>query len=121
MENKQIVKQFLDNLFIDNDKAYEVVSDDIRASWPGFGMEDLVGKETLRTFFDENGPDKVIEQKVANFIAENETVIGDGFIITERNGKVEKSHFADIYTVQNGKITNLKSYMVVDQGNKNQE
>ena len=41
MDNKQIAKQFLDNLFVDNDKAYEVVADDVRVNWPGFGMDDI--------------------------------------------------------------------------------
>ena len=41
MDNKQIAKQFLDNLFVDNDKAYEVVADNVRVNWPGFGMDDI--------------------------------------------------------------------------------
>ena len=121
MDNKQIAKQFLDNLFVDNDKAYEVVADDVRVNWPGFGMDDIVGKENLRKFFDEGGPDKVISQDVKNLIAEGDIVIGDGSVTTERNGKIETSHFADVYTIKNGKITNLISYMVMDQTDKNQQ
>lgn len=121
MDNKAVAKQFLDNLFVDNDKAYEVVADDVRVNWPGFGMEDLVGKEKLRNFLDNDGPDKVISQEFKNLICEGNVVIGDGSITTERKGKVETSHFADVYTVNNGKITNLISYMVVDQSNKNKE
>lgn len=118
MYNKQIAKQFLENLFVENDKAYEVLDEDVRVNWPGFGMDDIVGKKNLRKFLDEGGPDKIIEQKVNNIIAEGDIVIGDGTMITERNGKVETSHFADVYTVKNGKITDLKSYMVMDQSNK---
>lgn len=121
MDNKQIAKQFLDNLFINNDLAYEVVDENIRVNWPGFGMEDLVGKQTLRNFLDEGGPDKVIEQNVTHLIAENDVVIGTGSMITERNGKTEKSHFADVYTIKNGKIIDLTSYMVMDQTNKTQK
>lgn len=121
MENKQIAKLFIENLFIDNDKAYSVLADDVCVSWPGFGMDDIVGRENLRKFLDEGGPDKIIEQKVNNIIAEGDTVIGEGSMVTERNGKVEKSHFADVYTIKNGKITHLKSYMVIDQSNKNTE
>ena len=29
-----------DNLFVDNDKAYEVAADEVRVNWPGFGMEE---------------------------------------------------------------------------------
>lgn len=118
MDNKAIAKQFLENLFINDDKAYEVLADDVRVNWPGFGMEDVVGKDALKKFFAEGGPDKVIEQKVLNLVAEGNTVIGDGWIITERKGKTEKSHFADVYTIDDGKITHLNSYMVMDQEKK---
>ncbi|MBA5629856.1 nuclear transport factor 2 family protein [Moheibacter lacus] len=118
MDNKAIVKQFLGNLFIDNDKAYEVVADNVRVNWPGFGMEDIVGKDNLRKFFENDGPDKVIEQKINNLLCENDTVIGDGTIVTERNGKVETSHFADVYTMKDGKIIRLNSYMVFDKTNQ---
>lgn len=121
MENKAIVKQFIDNLFVNDDLAYETLSDDVIFNWPGFGMEDIVGKENLRKFFSEDGPDKVIEQKINNLIAEGNTVIGDGTIVTERNGKVETSHFADVYTVENGKITKAHSYMVMDKSNEDQK
>ncbi len=120
MENKQIARQFIENLFINNDKAYEVVDPEIRVNWPGFGMDDIVGKDNLRSFLADGGPDKVIEQKINNIIAEGDIVIGDGTMITERKGKVETSHFADIYTIKNGKITDLKSYMVMDQKKNNQ-
>ncbi|UOE42321.1 nuclear transport factor 2 family protein [Chryseobacterium suipulveris] len=120
MDNKQIAKQFIDNLFVDNDKAYEVVAEDVRVNWPGFGMEDIVGKQNLRNFLDNGGPDKVISQKINNLICENNTVIGDGTIVTERNGKKETSHFADVYTIENGKITHLNSYMVMDKNNESQ-
>lgn len=50
MNNKEIAKQFIDNLFVNDDKAYAVVDENIRVNWPGFGMEDIVGKETLRNF-----------------------------------------------------------------------
>ena len=118
MDNKAIAKQFIDNLFVDNDKAYEVVADDVRVNWPGFGMEDIVGKENLRRFLDNDGPQKVIHQKINNLIGEKDVVIGDGTIVTERNGKRETSHFADVYTVENGKITRLNSYMVFDKTNE---
>lgn len=117
MNNKEIAKQFIDNLFVNDDKAYEVVDDNIRVNWPGFGMEDLVGKETLRNFLNEGGPDKVIEQTVRHLISEGNTVIGAGTITTERKGKIETSHFADVYTISDGKITNLESYMVMDKNN----
>ena len=119
MENKKIAQQFIENLFVNNDLAYEVVDENIRVNWPGFGMEDLLGKQILRNFLNEGGPDKVIEQKVTHLIAEVDVVIGTGSMITERNGKTEKSHFADVYTIKNGKITNLTSYMVMDQSSQN--
>lgn len=115
MNNKEIAKQFIDNLFVDNDKAYSVLADDVKVNWPGFGMETLVGKDNLRKFLDDGGPDKIINLKVNNILEDGDTVVGDGTIVTERNGKEETSHFADFYTIKNGKITALNSYMVMEQ------
>lgn len=118
MDNKAIAKQFIENLFVDNDKAYEVVSDDVRVNWPGYGMEEIQGKENLKKFFENDGPDKVLDIKIHHILGENDTVIGDGTIITERKGKKEISHFADVYTIIERKIVQLNSYMVFDQSNK---
>ena len=120
MDNKAIVKQFIENLFVDNDKAYSVVSDDVRVNWPGYGMDDIVGKENLQNFLSADGPDIVLDQKINHIIGEGETVIGDGTMVTERNGMKETSHFADVYKVQDGKITSLVSYMVPDKSNDKQ-
>ena len=117
MDSKQTVQQFLDNLFFDNEKAFEVVADDIRVNWPGFGMEDIVGKENLRNFFVESGPEKVLQQTIENLIEERDTVIADGKIVTIHKGKQETSYFADVYKLNNGKITSLISYMVLDKSN----
>jgi ketosteroid isomerase-like protein len=118
MDNKQIAKQFIDNLFVNNDKAYEVLADDVKVNWPGFGMDDIVGKENLRKFLDDGGPDRVLNQNIQNMIAEGDIVIADGNILTEKDGKQEKSHFADVYKVRDGKIVSLCSYMVFDKGNE---
>lgn len=115
MDNKQLAKQFFENLFVDNDKAYEVLADDIRVNWPGFGMDDIVGKESLRKFLDEGGPDRVLNLNIHNLIEEGDTVIADGSIITEKDGKEETSHFADVYKIKEGKIGSLSSYMVFDK------
>lgn len=119
MDNKQIAGQFFNNLFVDNDKAYEVLADDVRVNWPGFGMDTLVGRERLREFMDRGGPDKVLGMEIRTLVAEDDTVVAVGNIRTERAGKVEQSHFADIYTVHDGKITSLESYMVFDKVNDN--
>ncbi|MBH1959499.1 nuclear transport factor 2 family protein [Kaistella faecalis] len=118
MDNKQIAKQFFENLFVDNDKAYEVLSDDVRVNWPGFGMDDIVGKENLYNFLSNDGPEKVLKLQINNVIGEGDVVIADGNILTERHGKQETSHFADVYTVRDGKITSLVSYMVFGKENE---
>ncbi len=117
MDNKEIARQFFENLFLNNDKAYEVMADDVRVDWPGFGMETLVGRDSLRKFMDDSGPDKILQLEIRSLVAEGETVVAAGSIRTERAGKLEQSHFADIYTVKDGKITSLESYMVFDKGN----
>ncbi|TXF78928.1 nuclear transport factor 2 family protein [Chryseobacterium sp.] len=117
MDNKQITKKFFENLFVDNDKAYAVLAEDVVVNWPGFGMDAIVGKENLRKFLDDSGPEKVLDLKMNNILSEGDTVIADGSIITERAGKRETSHFADVYKVKDGKIVSLNSYMVFDKSN----
>ncbi|MBU4538082.1 MAG: nuclear transport factor 2 family protein [Weeksellaceae bacterium] len=118
MNNKQLAKQFFENLFVNNDKAYEVLADDVRVNWPGFGMDDIVGKDNLRKFLDNSGPDRVLNLNIHNVVGEGDTVIADGSIITEKDGKEETSHFADVYKIKDGKIGSLSSYMVFDKSNE---
>lgn len=117
MSNTEIVRQFIDNLFLDNEKAYEVVDENMETSWPGFGMDPIKGKANLKEFFESGGPEKVLSQELNNLIENGNLVVGDGSIRTVMNGKEYLNHFADFYTVENGKIVRLVSYMVSDQSN----
>lgn len=115
MENKEIVKQFIDNIFDDNDKAYAVLSDDVKFYWPGFGMEPIVGKKAIQDFFAKGGPEKVLSQKTIDIFSHGDKVVGHGTTVVQHNGKEQTSHFADFYTLRNGKIADVYSYMVMDR------
>lgn len=117
MNNKEVVKQFIENLFVNNEKAYASLADNVRVNWPGYGLDTIEGKQNLQSFLSKGGPDKVLHLTINNLVEEGDIVIGDGTITTERKGKIETSHYADVYTMKNGKISQLRSYMVFDKNN----
>lgn len=114
MDNKQIVKQFIEDLMTNREKAYEVFDENVKASWPGSAAPEIKGKTNLVKFFTENGHNTIVSIETHNLLEEGDRVFGNGIVVTERNGQKETSHFADIYTLKNGKITELCSYIVTD-------
>lgn len=112
MENRQIVRQFIDNLIPNPDTAYETFAEHVTAEWPGSGMPEVKGKDALVKLFRNNGHNTLMSQQVDELIAEGNAVCGRGSVITEKGGKKQTHHFADFYTVENGKITQLVSYII---------
>ena len=112
MDNKQIIKHFIENLAENPEAAYENFAENITAEWPGSGMPKLEGKESLIKLFQENGHRKIVSQKINNLVAEGDFVSGNGEVATVENGQETISHFADFYTLKGGKITSLTSYVI---------
>lgn len=115
MTNKETVSKFIENLITDHDKAAETFAENIRAEWPGSGMEPIVGREKLLKFFAENGHNEIISQKIETLIAEGDKVSGTGSVVSEKDGKKTTSHFADFYILKDGKIVDLKSFVIMDK------
>ncbi|MDO5511047.1 MAG: nuclear transport factor 2 family protein [Weeksellaceae bacterium] len=119
MSSKQLVQQFLDNLFVDNEKAYATLADNVEFYWPGYSQQPIRGKQAIIDFLAQGGPEKVVEQQVIDIWEHDNHVVGHGSMTTIRQGKTESSHFADFYTITAGKISHVRSYMVMDHANSN--
>lgn len=115
MDNKQIVKQFIEDLTANQEKAYDVFDENVKASWPGSGVPEIKGKTNLVNFFTENGHNTIVSQEIHNLLEEGDRVFGNGTVVTERNGKQSTAHFADLYRLQNSKIVELESYIIMEK------
>lgn len=115
MTNKDIIRKFIENLVSNHDEAGETFAENIRSEWPGSGMQPVVGKDKLLKFFTDNGHSELISQELDDIIAEGDRVFATGSMISERKGKKSKAHFADFYTLADGKITNIKSFVTVEK------
>ncbi len=113
MTHKEAVRQFNENLFKDHDKAFAVVAEDATMEWPGWSAEPLRGRDAVRKFLEENGPEEMTSLEFLGLIEEGAEVIGHGTCVTIRKGKEEKSFFADCYTFRDGRIAKMVSYMVM--------
>lgn len=115
MTQKEAVRHFNEYLFKDNEKAFAVVAEDATMEWPGWSAEPLRGRDTVRKFLEENGPEKMISFDLLGLVEEGNKVIGHGIFNTVRQGKEEKCFFADCYTMRDGQIARVVSYMVMPQ------
>ncbi|KAB7531715.1 nuclear transport factor 2 family protein [Flagellimonas olearia] len=114
MNNKEIVKQVIEAFLKHNvDKALSFMADDIKMGWPGF-FNLKPGKDAIREFY-QNVP-QMISSEIGEFIEEGNKVVGTG-VVTARHGdgSLKKSFFADVYMLENGKVKEIKSYMVFEQ------
>ncbi len=118
MNQKETVRQFNDFIFRDNDKAFAVLAEDVTMEWPGWGMEPLRGRDVIRTFMETNGPEEMTDITLQSLIEEGAEVIGHGHCTTVKDGKSGKSFFADCYTLRDGKIARIVSYMVMEKKEK---
>lgn len=119
MTQKEAVRHFNENLFNDNDKAFSVVAEDATMEWPGWSAEPLRGRDAVRKFLEETGPERMISLDLLGLVEEGSEVIGHGTCVTERKGKSEKCFFADCYTFRDGKIAQVVSYMVMEPNKEN--
>lgn len=115
MTQKEAVRHFNEHLFTDNDKAFAVVAEDATMEWPGWSAEPLRGRDAIRKFLEETGPEKMISFDFLGLVEEGPEVVGHGIFNTIRKGIEEKCFFADCYTFRDGKIAQVVSYMVMPQ------
>lgn len=113
MKNKEVVKQVI-QAFINHDveTALSYMTEDIRMGWPGF-FDLAPGKEAIRKFY--NDVPEMIASKLGDFIEEGNTVAGTGRVTSKDDkGEIKNSFFCDIYNLKDGKVEEIKSYMVFE-------
>ena len=114
MTNKEIVLEVI-HAFLEKDieKALTFMADDVIMGWPGYFDLDP-GKDVIREFF-KTVPE-TLESEMDDLVAEENKVIGTGFVLSRHDdGKDRKSFFSDVYTLENGQVKSIKSYMVFEQ------
>ncbi len=114
MKNKEIVKQVID-AFLNQDveRAVSHMAEDIKMGWPGFFDLDP-GKDAIRKFF--NDVPEIVSGSVGEFIEEGSKVAGTGTVTSkDADGSLKNSFFCDVYELDNGKVKEIKSYMVFEQ------
>ena len=114
MKNKEIVEQVIQAFFDgDIEKALSYMHEEIQMGWPGY-FDLNPGKKAVRDFF-KTVPE-IQEAVTEELIAEGDKVIGTGYVISKHDdGNTRKSFFSDVYTMDNGKVKSLRSYMVFEQ------
>lgn len=114
MKNKEIVKQVIQAfLSADVEKALSHMTDDVKMGWPGF-FDLAPGKDAVRNFFKD--VPEMISSEVGELIEEGNKVVGNGRVTSRHaNGEEKNSFFCDIYELENGKVKEIKSYMVFEE------
>ena len=114
MKNKEVVQQVI-QAFLDSDveKALSYMTADVKMGWPGF-FDLAPGKNAIREFF-ANIPE-MVSSTIGDFIEEGNKVAGTGTVTSRgEDGSLKKSFFCDVYELQDGKVKEIKSYMVFEQ------
>lgn len=114
MKNKEIVKQVIQAfLNSDTEKALSYMTEDVKMGWPGF-FDLAPGKDAIRDFF--NDVPEIVSGHVVELIAEGGKVAGTGRVTARHeDGSLKNSFFCDVYELENGKVKEIKSYMVFEQ------
>lgn len=113
MNNREIVQQVI-QAFLDADveKGLSFMDDDVMMGWPGY-FDLKPGKDEVRKFF--NDIPEIISGTLERLIVEGDTVAGTGKITAKhKDGSLKNSFFCDVYTLTNGKVKEIKSYMVFE-------
>lgn len=114
MKNKEIVKQVMQAfLDADTEKALSYMTDDVKMGWPGF-FDLAPGKDAIREFF-KNIPE-MVSSETGELIEEGNKIVGTGQVTSRHeNGELKNSFFCDVYELKEGKVKEIKSYMVFEQ------
>ena len=118
MTNKELVQQVIEAFnTADMEKMEALLTEDILFNWPG-SFKIGPGKEAVREFFAVCP--EILEFSMGQMIEEDHRVVATGSVTTKHeDGSIRKSHFCDWYTLKNGKVKNIESYVVFEPQNTN--
>lgn len=114
MKNKEVVQQVIEAfLSVDVDKALSYMADDVKIGWPGY-FDLAPGKAAVRDFFKDIP--EIVSGELIDLIADGNKVAGTGMVTAKHaDGSLKNSFFCDVYTLENEKVVELKSYMVFEE------
>ncbi|QEC53903.1 ketosteroid isomerase-like protein [Anseongella ginsenosidimutans] len=114
MNNKETVKKVVDAfLAADLETALSYMTEDVKMGWPGF-FNLAPGKDAIREFF--KSVPEMTSSGIEDIIEEGNKVAATGSVTSkEKDGSLKNSYFCDVYELENGKVREIKSYMVFEQ------
>lgn len=111
-QNKAIVEKINDTFrqnSIDGFLAY--CDDDVE--WTMVGEKTVKGKENIRSWMNSMHPPEPPKFDVARMIAEDDMVAAYGEMTMDENDQKDVPYsYCDVYRLRNGKIAELRSYVV---------
>ena len=112
--NKAIIEKVNAAFEQNNPEVFlEYCADDIR--WDMAGGEVQKGKQAIREFMAAMGDATLTELNVSDVIAEGDRAACHGEMKMDEKGTPTAYSYCDIYRFKNGKIAELRSYVVKHQ------
>ena len=117
MTNKEIIRVVNEGFSEgDSEKILAHVADDVRWEMPGTFIH--VGKDAFRNEINNENFEDEPAITVTNEIAENDFVTVEGEVkCTKKGGAIFDAFFCDVYRLEDGKIKEMRSY-VIEKNNK---
>ena len=112
MTNKEIIRKVNEGFSEgNNEKILLYVADDVR--WDIMGISTHIGKEAFRKEINNENFEGVPIITTKNEIEEGDRVAVEGEVqCMMKNGKMLDAFFFDSYLLENGKIKEMRSYLV---------
>jgi ketosteroid isomerase-like protein len=112
MTNKEIIRKVNEGFAEgDNEKILLYVADDVR--WDIIGISAHVGKEAFSKEINNENFEGVPTITTKNEIGENDWVAVEGEVqCRKKNGGMLDAFFVDTYRLENGKIKEMRSYLI---------
>lgn len=112
MKNKEIIRKVNEGFTEgDTEKILSYLADDIRWDMPGAFAH--VGKEAFRKEINNENFEGAPAITVKNEIAEGDYVAVEGVVQSRmKGGVIFNASFFDIYRLENGKIKEMRSYVI---------
>jgi uncharacterized protein len=112
MKNKEIIRKVNEGFVTgDTEKILSYVADDVRWDMPGTFAH--VGKDAFRKEINNEAFEGVPTITIKNEIEEGEHVAVEGEVqCRKKDGGVFDAYFFDFYRLENGKIKEMRSYVI---------
>lgn len=109
--NKELIEKVNKAFTQGPEQLLQYFSDDVK--WTMIGMPTWEGKESVRESMKNDEYSGPPDFSIESVIAEGDKVVCEGAItMTKKTGEQSKGRYCDVYTIKNGKVSELRSYFV---------